>query len=180
LSMVRMPLAETKSVTQRFSDGNQKRRLCVLTRHERFDLMFECETECPRDGFLSSTSQRLGIATVYGATCPCRYAESAMKNDIHPNYQFVVFEDSGANYRFLTRSTIKTDPAKTIEWADGNTYPLVQLDISNASHPFYTGQMKIIDSAGRVERFNKRYGTRKKTVKKAEPKTATRAPRAKK
>jgi large subunit ribosomal protein L31 len=97
-----------------------------------------------------------------------------MKKDIHPNYQFVVFEDSGASYRFLTRSTVKTDPSKTIEWTDGSTYPLVQLDISNASHPFYTGQMKIIDSAGRVERFNKRYGTRKKTVKKAEPKPSTR------
>jgi large subunit ribosomal protein L31 len=104
-----------------------------------------------------------------------RYAGQAMKKDIHPNYQFVVFEDSGANYRFLTRSTIKTDASKTVEWTDGNTYPLVQLDISNASHPFYTGQMKIIDSAGRVERFNKRYGTRKKTVKKAEPKTPSRA-----
>ena len=91
----------------------------------------------------------------------------AMKKDIHPNYQFVVFEDSGADYRFLTRSTVKTDASKTVQWTDGNTYPLVQLDISNASHPFYTGQMKIIDSAGRVERFNKRYGARKKVVKKA-------------
>jgi large subunit ribosomal protein L31 len=156
----------------------------VFTRHERFDLMFECDTEWPRDGFLSSTSQRLGISSVYGARplrryaqgwgCIRRYAGQAMKKDIHPNYQFVVFEDSGADYRFLTRSTVKTDPSKTIEWTDGNTYPLVQLDISNASHPFYTGQMKIIDSAGRVERFNKRYGTRKKTVKKAEPKTSSR------
>jgi len=92
-----------------------------------------------------------------------------MKSDIHPQYGFVVFEDSSADYRFLTRSTIKTDPSKTTTWTDGNTYPLVQLDISNASHPFFTGQMKIIDSAGRVDRFNKRYGTRKKTVKKAAP-----------
>ena len=92
-----------------------------------------------------------------------------MKKDIHPNYQFVVFEDSGADYRFLTRSTVKTDASKTVQWTDGNTYPLVQLDISNASHPFYTGQMKIIDSAGRVDRFNKRYGARKKTVVKKEP-----------
>ena len=98
-----------------------------------------------------------------------------MKKDIHPKYEFVVFEDTGANYRFLTRSTVKTDPNKTIEWTDGKTYPLVVLDISNASHPFYTGQIKIIDSAGRVERFNKRYGTRKKTVKKAEPKPSTRS-----
>lgn len=92
-----------------------------------------------------------------------------MKKDIHPDYQLVVFEDASANYRFLTRSTLKADATKTVEWEDGNTYPLVQLDISNASHPFFTGQMKIIDSAGRVERFNKRYGARKKTVIKKEP-----------
>ena len=103
-----------------------------------------------------------------------------MKPEIHPEYQFVVFEDSSVNYRFLTRTTMRVDAQKTTQWEDGNTYPLVQLDISNASHPFFTGQMKIIDSAGRVERFNKRYGTRKKTVRKAEPKTTTRAPRAKK
>ena len=92
-----------------------------------------------------------------------------MKKDIHPDYRFVVFEDASANYRFLTRSTLSVDPSKTVEWEDGNTYPLVQLDISNASHPFFTGQMKIIDSAGRVERFNKRHGARKKTVAKKEP-----------
>jgi large subunit ribosomal protein L31 len=92
-----------------------------------------------------------------------------MKADIHPNYQFVVFEDSSANYRFLTRTTMRVDPAKTTQWEDGNTYPLVALEISNASHPFFTGQMKIIDSAGRVERFNKRYGTRKKAVAKKDP-----------
>ena len=98
-----------------------------------------------------------------------------MKTDIHPEYRFVVFEDASANYRFLTRTTMKVDESKTTQWDDGQTYPIVQLEISNASHPFFTGQMKIIDSAGRVERFNKRYGTRKKTVKKAEPKTTSRA-----
>lgn len=92
-----------------------------------------------------------------------------MKADIHPEYRFVVFEDASANYRFLTRSTVKVDPSKTVQWEDGNSYPVIQLDISNASHPFFTGQMKIIDSAGRVERFNKRYGTRKKAVAKKEP-----------
>jgi large subunit ribosomal protein L31 len=127
----------------------------------------------------------LGIPLLYGADRARRYthvrpvlhryAVEAVKKDIHPKYDFVVFEDSGANYRFLTRSTVKTDPARTIEWTDGKTYPLVALDISNASHPFYTGQIKIIDSAGRVERFNKRYGARKKTVKKAEPKSPGRA-----
>jgi len=87
-----------------------------------------------------------------------------MKADIHPEYRFVVFEDASANYRFLTRSTVKVDPSKTVQWEDGNSYPVIQLDISNASHPFFTGQMKIIDSAGRVERFNKRYGARKKAA----------------
>ncbi len=89
-----------------------------------------------------------------------------MKSGIHPEYRFVVFEDASADYRFLTRSTVKVDPSRTVQWEDGQTYPLVNLEISNASHPYYTGQMKIIDSAGRVERFNKRYGTRKKPVKK--------------
>ncbi|MFZ9819231.1 MAG: type B 50S ribosomal protein L31 [Ilumatobacteraceae bacterium] len=92
-----------------------------------------------------------------------------MKTDIHPDYRFVVFEDASANYRFLTRTTMKVDESKTTQWDDGQTYPLVQLEISNASHPFFTGQMKIIDSAGRVERFNKRYGTRKKAVAKKAP-----------
>ena len=92
-----------------------------------------------------------------------------MKTDIHPEYRFVVFEDASANYRFLTRTTMKVDESKTTQWDDGQTYPIVQLEISNASHPFFTGQMKIIDSAGRVERFNKRYGTRKKAVAKKAP-----------
>ena len=92
-----------------------------------------------------------------------------MKKDTHPEYNFVVLEDSSANYRFSTRSTMKVDATKTTVWEDGETYPVVQLEISNASHPFFTGQMKIIDSAGRVERFNKRYGTRKKAVAKKEP-----------
>ncbi len=107
------------------------------------------------------------LDSIEGTFTPLHF--DVMKPDIHPAYQPVVFEDASANYRFLTRSTLKTDATKTVVWEDGNTYPLVQLDISNASHPFYTGQMKIIDSAGRVERFNKRYGARKKTVVKKEP-----------
>ena len=107
------------------------------------------------------------LNSIEGSFTPLHF--DVMKPDIHPAYQPVVFEDASANYRFLTRSTLKTDATKTVVWEDGNTYPLVQLDISNASHPFYTGQMKIIDSAGRVERFNKRYGARKKTVVKKEP-----------
>ena len=65
-----------------------------------------------------------------------------------------------SDYSFLTRSTIKT--SETVEWEDGNTYPLAQVDISHQSHPFFTGTMTIVDTAGRVERFERRYGRRKK------------------
>ncbi len=83
-----------------------------------------------------------------------------MKPDIHPNYRYVVFQDLGADFSFLTRSTIETDA--TIEWEDGNTYPLSKVEISSASHPFFTGQMRIVDTAGRVERFERRFGRRRK------------------
>ncbi len=83
-----------------------------------------------------------------------------MKTDIHPNYRYVVFQDPGAEFSFLTRSTIKTED--TIEWEDGNTYPLAKVEISSASHPFFTGQMRIVDTAGRVERFERRFGRRRK------------------
>jgi len=83
-----------------------------------------------------------------------------MKPDIHPNYRPVVFMDASADFSFLTKSTIETN--ETIEWEDGNTYPLAKVDISSASHPFFTGQIKIVDTAGRVERFERRYGRRRK------------------
>lgn len=82
-----------------------------------------------------------------------------MKSDIHPDYRLVVFQDQSAGTSFLTRSTI--DTSETIKWDDGNEYPLAKVEISSASHPFFTGQMKIVDTAGRVERFERRYGTRK-------------------
>jgi len=85
-----------------------------------------------------------------------------MKSDIHPNYRPVVFMDASAEFSILTQSTVETQ--ETIDWEDGNTYPLYKVDISSASHPFYTGTMKIIDSAGRVERFEKRYGRRRKSA----------------
>jgi len=84
-----------------------------------------------------------------------------VKPGIHPDYRPVVFQDLGAGYAFLTRSTVRTD--RTIEWEDGNTYPLVQVDVSSASHPFYTGKSRVLDTAGRVERFNRRYGRTSKT-----------------
>jgi large subunit ribosomal protein L31 len=81
-----------------------------------------------------------------------------MKPGIHPEYRPVVFEDSGGGQRWLTRSTIVTE--RTTTWEDGEEYPHVLLDISMYTHPFFTGNMTIIDTAGRVERFNKRYGKR--------------------
>jgi large subunit ribosomal protein L31 len=78
-----------------------------------------------------------------------------MKPGIHPAYRPVVFRDKAANYSFLTRSTRETD--QTVTWEDGRTYPVVDVEISSASHPFYTGTARVMDTAGRVERFNRRY-----------------------
>jgi large subunit ribosomal protein L31 len=77
-----------------------------------------------------------------------------MKTDIHPDYQAIVFRDLASGETVLTRSTLTSD--KTIE-LDGETYPVVDVEISSASHPFYTGKQRILDSAGRVEKFNTRY-----------------------
>ena len=79
-----------------------------------------------------------------------------MKQGIHPDYHPVVFRDISADVTFLTRSTAISD--RTIEWIDGDTYPVIDVDITSVSHPFYTGKAKIVDTAGRVERFNRRYG----------------------
>ena len=81
-----------------------------------------------------------------------------MRKNIHPAYRPVVFRDQGTGDVFLTRSTIRT--SQTIEWADGQTYPLHDSEVTSASHPFFTGKMKLVDSEGRVERFEKRYGRR--------------------
>ncbi len=81
-----------------------------------------------------------------------------MKEGIHPEYRPVVFQDASNGYAFLTRSTVKSD--RTIAWEDGNEYPLVILEISSSSHPFYTGTQRMVDTAGRVERFQRRYARR--------------------
>lgn len=78
-----------------------------------------------------------------------------MKKGIHPNYRPVVFQDGNANFSFLTQSTVECDG--TIQWTDGTEYPLYKLDISSASHPFFTGKMKFLDTTGRVEKFKKKY-----------------------
>lgn len=82
-----------------------------------------------------------------------------MQNEIHPEYRNIVFEDAGAGFRILTRSTMSS--SQTTKWEDGQEYPVVQVDISSASHPFYTGKQKIIDTAGRVDRFERKYGKRR-------------------
>ncbi|MFD8424088.1 type B 50S ribosomal protein L31 [Streptomyces sp. NPDC059466] len=79
-----------------------------------------------------------------------------MRPRIHPESRPVVFRDRAADVAFLTRSTARS--ARTIEWEDGNTYPLIDVEISSASHPFHTGNARVVDSAGRVERFERRYG----------------------
>ncbi|MBW3470407.1 type B 50S ribosomal protein L31 [Arthrospiribacter ruber] len=78
-----------------------------------------------------------------------------MKKDIHPNYRDVVFYDTSSEYKFITKSTIET--SETITWEDGKEYPVYKIEVSSNSHPFYTGKKMILDTAGRVEKFNRRY-----------------------
>ena len=79
-----------------------------------------------------------------------------MKAGIHPEYREVVFQDVSSDFAILTRSTVESK--ETIKWEDGQEYPLVKVEVSSASHPFYTGKHKVLDSGGRVDRFKKRYG----------------------
>ncbi|MBI3714347.1 MAG: type B 50S ribosomal protein L31 [Burkholderiales bacterium] len=79
-----------------------------------------------------------------------------MKDGIHPNYREVVFHDVSNDFKFITRSTINT--RDTIEF-EGNTYPLIKIEVSAESHPFYTGKHKIVDTAGRVDKFRKKFGS---------------------
>jgi large subunit ribosomal protein L31 len=79
-----------------------------------------------------------------------------MRHGIHPVSRPVVFRDRVADFAFLTRSTAHS--TRTVEWEDGNTYPVIDVEISSASHPFYTGTSRVVDTAGRVERFERRYG----------------------
>ncbi len=79
-----------------------------------------------------------------------------MKKGIHPdNYRLVVFKDMSCDYSFITRSGV--DTKETIKWEDGNEYPLFKLEISDKSHPFFTGKSNLIDTAGRIDKFRKRY-----------------------
>ena len=97
-----------------------------------------------------------------------------MKKDIHPdNYRLVIFEDTSGGARFLIGSTVET--TETDKWEDGKEYPLYKVEISSASHPFYTGQDTVIDTAGRVEKFKARM---KKAVGKKTPKSAKKDPKS--
>jgi large subunit ribosomal protein L31 len=84
-----------------------------------------------------------------------------VKQAIHPDYGHVVFRDRSANTAFLTRSTLVSRLAEQhprIQWEDGETYPVYDVDLSSASHPFWTGRGRVVDSEGRVDKFNRRYG----------------------
>ncbi|MEK9811998.1 MAG: type B 50S ribosomal protein L31 [Bordetella sp.] len=81
-----------------------------------------------------------------------------MKEGVHPNYREVVFVDLSNDFSFVTRSTVSTK--ETIKWKDGKEYPLYKLDTSSESHPFYTGTQKIMDTAGRVEKFRQKFGSK--------------------
>jgi large subunit ribosomal protein L31 len=78
-----------------------------------------------------------------------------MKTGIHPDYHSVVYRDRDAGFAFLTRSTATS--ARTVEWTDGATYPVIDVQISSASHPFWTGRTRMLDTAGRVEKFRAKY-----------------------
>ncbi len=79
-----------------------------------------------------------------------------MKEEIHPEYQQVIFLDVSCGHKILTRSTLV--PEETMEWEDGSTYPVLRMEVSAASHPFYTGKrQQLVDRGGRIEQFNRRY-----------------------
>jgi len=78
-----------------------------------------------------------------------------MKADIHPQYRDVVIQDVTSDFKILTRSTLSSKD--TVKWEDGNEYPLIKVEISSASHPFYTGQHKVMDTGGRIDKFQRRY-----------------------
>jgi large subunit ribosomal protein L31 len=81
-----------------------------------------------------------------------------MKPGIHPDYRYVVFRDSNTGTEFLTRSTANSE--RTVEWRDGNSYPLIVVDVTSDSHPFWTGAQRMLDTQGRIEKFNRKYGSR--------------------
>lgn len=101
---------------------------------------------------------RKGWNADYNAALSLRkLVPAAMKADIHPDYREVVFQDVTSDFKFLTRSTLAASSKETIKWDDGNEYPLVKIEVSSATHPFYTGQNKVMDTSGRIDKFKRRY-----------------------
>jgi large subunit ribosomal protein L31 len=84
-----------------------------------------------------------------------------MKKAIHPEYKDVIFWDTSSDHKFLSKST--SIPKETMKWEDGKDYPVIKVEVSSASHPFFTGKKMFVDTAGRVEKFQKKYG-KKETV----------------
>ncbi len=78
-----------------------------------------------------------------------------MKKNIHPKYSYVIFADVSSDLKILTKSTLTS--SETEKWSDGNSYPIINVEVSSASHPFYTGSQKLLDSAGRIDKFKKKY-----------------------
>ncbi len=85
-----------------------------------------------------------------------------MKQGIHPEYRPVVFQDISTDFAFLTRSTVET--SETVKWEDGNEYPLVKVEVSSRSHPFFTGKQRVVSAGGQVDRFHKRFGMNRKAA----------------
>ncbi len=108
------------------------------------------------------TADSLYLAQISAATIQCPSClksfnpERVMKPEIHPQYKPVVFQDMSSDFSFLTQSTMSSK--ETIKWEDGNEYPLIKVDVSSHSHPFYTGKQKTLDAGGRVDKFRRRYG----------------------
>lgn len=94
-----------------------------------------------------------------------------MKKGIHPDYHPVVFRDASTGDQFLTRSTATSQTS--VDWPDGNSYPLILVDVTSYSHPLWTGHQRIVDTAGAVQKFTRRYGTRQRTTASSQPITGT-------
>jgi len=90
-----------------------------------------------------------------------------MKDNTHPQYNEVIFFDTSCDFKFLTRSTMDTKGKETMKWTDGKEYPVVKIEVSAESHPFYTGKHKIMDTAGRIDKFRQRYAKKPAAAPKA-------------
>ena len=90
-------------------------------------------------------------ATLYGKK------GKTMKPDTHPAYNEVIFFDSSCDFKFLTRTTAETKGKEKMKWTDGKEYPVIRIEVSSESHPFYTGKHKVIDTAGRIDKFKQRF-----------------------